>query len=75
MTLPDLSPSAVLEAALADLLLTEEANEALGCVAEAAVTFASVRSFEDAGVLTTDRGLVVRLSNGQSFQLSIVPCR
>ncbi len=32
----------------------------------------SVATFEDAGLLTMNRGLVVRLPNGQEFQLTIV---
>ena len=31
-----------------------------------------VRTFEDNGVLTRNRGLVVTLGNGQEFQLTIV---
>jgi len=31
-----------------------------------------VRTFEDDGILTMNRGLVVELPNGQEFQLTIV---
>jgi len=31
-----------------------------------------VTTFADAGVLTNNRGLVVRIGNGQEFQLTIV---
>lgn len=32
----------------------------------------SVRSFEESGILTHNRGLVVRLPNGEEYQLTIV---
>lgn len=32
----------------------------------------SVRTFQDAGILTNDEGLVVQLQNGESFQLTVV---
>ena len=32
----------------------------------------SVRSFESAGVMTSDAGLVVRLADGSEFQITIV---
>ena len=35
----------------------------------------SVRTFEDAGVLTNNRGLVIRMSDGAEFQLTIVRSR
>ena len=34
--------------------------------------WAEVQTFRDAGVLTNNRGLVVSLPNGQTFQLTIV---
>lgn len=34
-------------------------------------TGGEVRTFEEAGVLTMNRGLVVTLPNGQQFQLTI----
>jgi hypothetical protein len=36
---------------------------------------AKVRSFEDAMLLTSDRGLVLRLANGNEFQITIVQSR
>lgn len=75
MSNPDLSPAAVLEAALADVLLLAEADQVLLEHSDDTISFDSVRSYEDAGVLTTDRGLVVRLSNGQEFQITIVRSR
>jgi len=35
----------------------------------------TVRTFESAGVLTMNRGLVVYLPNGQEFQITIVNSR
>jgi len=32
----------------------------------------SVLSFKDVGLLTTNKGLIVRLSNGDEFQLTVV---
>ena len=42
--------------------------------AEAVEEFADadVRSYEDAGVLTRDQGMVVRLASGAEFQITIV---
>lgn len=36
---------------------------------------ADVRTFEEAGVLTMNKGLVVRLPDGSEFQLTIVRSR
>ena len=33
------------------------------------------RTYEDVGMLTTDRGLVVRLPDGSEFQITIVQSR
>lgn len=73
----DLSPAAVMEAALAEILGLPEADAVLTEIADAEqpVTFFSTRSFSDAGVLTTNSGLVVRLTNGQEFQITIVQSR
>jgi hypothetical protein len=35
----------------------------------------TVRSFEEAGVLTMNAGIVIRLVNGQEFQLTVVQSR
>jgi hypothetical protein len=34
-----------------------------------------VRTFEEAGVLTTNNGLVIRTSDGSEFQITIVQSR
>lgn len=41
---------------------------------EAAETFedAEIQTFEEAGVLTGNRGLVVRLASGPEFQITII---
>jgi len=36
---------------------------------------ASVRTFEEAGVLTCNRGVVVRCKDGSSFQVTVVQSR
>jgi len=36
---------------------------------------ARVESFEEAGVMTTNKGLVVRMGDGSEFQLTIVRSR
>ena len=35
----------------------------------------TVRSFEDAGVMTRNAGLVLRVPDGQEFQISVVKSR
>ena len=35
----------------------------------------TVRSFEDAGVMTSNAGLVLRAPDGQEFQISVVKSR
>lgn len=71
----DLSPAAVLEAALFQLLLLDEADEILSEHAGDDASVHEVETFEDARVLTRDRGLVITLSSGEVFQLTIVQSR
>ncbi len=42
---------------------------------EAAPEVAKVRTFEEAGVLTSNRGVVVRTDDGSEFQVAIVQSR
>ena len=42
---------------------------------EALMDLDHVDTFKDRGVMTNDAGLVLRMDNGQAFQLTIVPCR
>ena len=42
---------------------------------EAAPEITKVRTFEEAGVLTSNRGVVVRADDGSEFQISIVQSR
>ena len=42
---------------------------------EAAPEIAKVRTFEEAGVLTSNRGVVVQTDDGSEFQISIVQSR
>jgi hypothetical protein len=39
------------------------------------VGIASVQTFQEAGVLTQNKGLVVRLQDGKEFQINIVQSR
>lgn len=45
-----------------DLLLEEAQNDA---------PISRVESYEDAGILTNDEGLVVTIANGRSYQITI----
>ena len=38
-------------------------------------TFASVMTFEEKGVLTNDRGLVIKMQDGKEFQVTLVRSR
>jgi len=40
--------------------------------AENSASIDGARSYSDAGVLTGNRGLVLRLANGQEFQITII---
>ena len=42
---------------------------------EAAPEIARVQTFEEAGLLTSNRGVVVRTANGSTFQITIVQSR
>lgn len=42
---------------------------------ELEASFGSVVSFEEAGVMTMNKGLVVRMRDGSEFQLTIVQSR
>jgi hypothetical protein len=48
----------------------EDLEEALGDTAPR-----DIRSFGDAGVLTRNEGLVLRLSDGSEFQITVVQSR
>lgn len=57
--------AATIETFLQNLLVGDPDEELLARIR-------SVPTFEDAGLLTRDRGLVLRMSNGAEFQLTIV---
>ena len=42
------------------------------CELDADITIESARSFRDAGLGSGNRGIVIRLSNGAVFQLTVV---
>ena len=44
-------------------------------VEEAAREIVRVQTFEEAGLLTRNRGVVVRTANGSTFQITIVQSR
>ena len=50
-------------------------REAIENHSEGNETFAAVRSYEEAGVLTNNAGLVLRMPDGREFQLTIVRSR
>ena len=52
-------------------LISEAADDSFGIGWEAA----RVRTFEEAGVMTYNRGLVISLPDGSEFQLTIVQSR
>jgi hypothetical protein len=53
-----------------------ELEDELRCsLMEGVMPVSEVRSFEEAGVLTYNRGVVVRLADGSEFQLTIVRSR
>ena len=52
-------------------LIAEAADDSFGIGWEAA----RVRTFEEAGVMTYNRGLVISLPDGSEFQLTIVQSR
>ena len=52
-------------------LISEAADDSFGIGWEDA----RVRTFEDAGVMTYNKGLVISLPNGSEFQLTIVQSR
>ena len=52
-------------------LISEAANDSFGIGWEDA----RVRTFEDAGVMTYNKGLVISLPDGSEFQLTIVQSR
>ncbi len=57
-----MNPESYISELISDLLLTE--TDAGDCVS-------SVRSYEEAGVLTADTGLVIRMTDGMEFQVTI----
>ena len=61
-----------LQEMLADMIFErQEADEEY----ELEESFGSVASFEQAGVMTMNKGLVVRMRDGSEFQLTIVRSR
>jgi hypothetical protein len=55
-----------MESMLSEILECAETEDLEGC---------RVSTFDEAGLLTGNRGLVVRLADGEEFQLTIVQSR
>jgi hypothetical protein len=64
-------PAIVLESALMELLDGEDRED--GALDTEKIR--RIESFEDAGMLTRDRGLVVTMTDGTEFQITIVRSR
>lgn len=54
---------------------TEALQNVLENEASELLPISSVRSFREAGVMTNNNGLVVRLANGEEFQITVVQSR
>lgn len=55
-------------------LTNDELGEELGAIV-CEIEADEVRSFEEAGVLTSNDGYVVTLANGAEYQITIVPAK
>ena len=60
---------------LLNLLIDERDDPDLADLAGPLEGVRDVRTFDEAGVLTTDKGLVVECDNGTEYQLTIVRSR
>jgi hypothetical protein len=60
------------ERTLQEVLEAVAASSSQDRIAGEELSDAGISTFEDAGVLTNNRGLVVRLQNGAEFQVTIV---
>ena len=65
----DCATDSVVEDALLGILLGDLSVE------DTALEGCDVRSFADAGVMTYDKGLVLRLPDGSEFQVTIIQSR
>lgn len=65
---PEISDE-MIEQYLRDLIEAEESDERI------ADQIHSATSYEDAGILTTDRGIVLRMADGSEYQITIVQRR
>lgn len=65
----------VLNAMISDAILAADEGDEEMMVPEEAAEIESVSTFEEAGVLTTNKGLVVRMKDRREFQITIVQSR
>jgi len=61
-----------LNALIADAMLTLDLGEDLCEVPEEIANVESVMTFEEAGILTRNKGLVIRMKDRREFQVTIV---
>jgi hypothetical protein len=57
---------------ISDNDFTDEDGDTLWPILTGSDNISEVRSFNDEGMLTNNKGLVVKLENGSEFQLTIV---
>ena len=65
----------VLNAMISDAILAADEGDEEIMVPEEAAEIELVSTFEEAGVLTTNKGLVVRMKDRREFQITIVQSR
>lgn len=62
----------ILLESVSDNNFTDEDGDTLWPILKESDNISQVRSFNDEGMLTSNKGLVVKLENGSEFQLTIV---
>jgi hypothetical protein len=61
----------IIDTAIENALMTDDDDMSLSTFEEARYT----TSFENAGVLTDNKGLIIKMTDGSEFQLTIVKSR
>ena len=62
----------ILPQSISDNNFADEDGDTLWPILTGSDNISQVRSFDDEGMLTNNKGLVVKLENGSEFQLTIV---